>query len=100
MINKIFREISAWALEFCRLAPGGIGQRLRLRVAAKKLKNIGNDGYIATGVSFLGWENISLGNKISIDSNCIISSNNGTINIGNNCSLNTNVTLVSNFWLY
>jgi galactoside O-acetyltransferase len=97
MNNRIIRELSAWSLEFCRWAPGGIGQRLRLKVSAKRLKNIGSDGYIAAGVSFSGWENISLGDNVSFSSNCIISSNNGTIKIGNNCSLNTNVTLVSDF---
>jgi acetyltransferase-like isoleucine patch superfamily enzyme len=40
---------------------------------------------------------ISLENKVSIGSSCIISSNNGAINIGDNCALNTYVTLVSNF---
>ena len=48
-------------------------------------------------MSFSGCKNITLGNNVSINSNCIISSKNGTLKLGDNCGLNTHVTLVSDF---
>jgi acetyltransferase-like isoleucine patch superfamily enzyme len=93
VVKSLFRELSAWMIEFCRFAPGGIGQRLRLKSYSMRLKKIGNDCYVGPGTSIVGWENISLANNVSIGQNCILTSSEGTLSIDNNSSLNSNVTL-------
>jgi acetyltransferase-like isoleucine patch superfamily enzyme len=93
MIKRLSRELSAWMIEFCRWAPSGIGQCLRLKSYAKRLKKGGNNCYIGPGTSISGWENISLENNVSIGQNCILSSSEGALSIGNNTGLNSNVTL-------
>jgi galactoside O-acetyltransferase len=93
VVKSLYRELSAWMIEFCRFAPGGIGQSLRLKSYSMRLKKIGNDCYVGPGTSIVGWENISLANNVSIGQNCILTSSEGTLSIGNNSGLNSNVTL-------
>jgi acetyltransferase-like isoleucine patch superfamily enzyme len=97
MIKRLSRELSAWMIEFCRWAPSGIGQCLRLKSYTKRLKKAGNNCYIGPGTSISGWENISLENNVSIGQNCILSSSEGALTIGNNTGLNSNVTLGADF---
>ena len=93
MLKSLIRELSAWMIEFCRFAPGGIGQRLRLKSYSMYLKKIGNDCNIGPGTSIVGWKNISLANNVTIGQNCILTSSEGSLSIGSNSGLNSNVTL-------
>jgi galactoside O-acetyltransferase len=93
VIKSLSRELSAWMIAFCRFAPGGIGQRMRLKTYSMRLKKMGDNCYVGPGTSIVGWENISWANNVSIGQDCILTSSEGTLSIGENSGLNSNVTL-------
>lgn len=51
---------------------GALGQRLRYLYYKKRLRHLGRNVIIDTGVFFSGWEYISIGDDTHIDKNCII----------------------------
>lgn len=52
--------------------PGKTGINLRNIVYKKKFKSYGKNIIIQTGVIFIGYENISIGDNVKIDHNCLI----------------------------
>ena len=51
---------------------GAVGLRLRYLYYKKRLRHLGRNVRIDTGVFFSGWEYISIGDDTHIDKNCII----------------------------
>ena len=51
---------------------GALGQRLRYLYYKKRLRHLGRNVIIDTGVFFTGWEYISIGDNTHIDKNCIL----------------------------
>jgi galactoside O-acetyltransferase len=93
LTNRFDQELSDWVMAFCRIAPGAIGRRLRTKVFFKKLKYAGSNIYFGQNVWIEGWQNISIGDRVSIDRGCILTSTSGSLEIGNNSALNTNIIL-------
>lgn len=54
--------------------PGKTGIKLRNIVYKRKFKSYGKDIVIQPGVVFIGYENISIGDNVKIDHNCLIES--------------------------
>lgn len=61
--------------------PGKTGNKLRCFFYRNKFKNFGKNVFIGTGVKFIGYDMISLGDNVKIDDNCLIET--GTNLIGN-----------------
>ena len=79
MKNKIsvilYSRISFWGdiyRSFLRYIDGETGRRLRYRYYKKRLKHLGKNVIIDTGVFITGAEYISIGDNTHIDKNCIL----------------------------
>jgi len=59
--------------------PGRSGILLRNIIYKRKFKNFGNNVVIEPGVTFIGYKNISIGNNVKIDNNCLIETGNNLI---------------------
>lgn len=77
--NKIsavlYSKISFWGdiyRSFLRYIDGETGRRLRYRYYKKRLKHLGKNVIIDTGVFITGAEYISIGDNTHIDKNCIL----------------------------
>lgn len=61
--------------------PGKVGNKIRCFFYRNKFKKFGKNIFIGTGVKFIGYDMISLGDNVKIDDNCLIET--GTNLIGN-----------------
>ena len=78
--------------------PTAIGVKLRYVAYKPFFKKTSGKFIIDSGVTILGFENITLGSNVSIMKNCYIySHDNGELNIGDNFSMNTNSQLGASF---
>jgi galactoside O-acetyltransferase len=90
-------ELSDWFEAFAMAAPGRIGDKLRVRMARRKAGRAGTQLFIDRFVSVRGWENLSLGERVGIGRGCIIECRKGSLSIGDDTTLNSNVTLGADF---
>ena len=89
--------------------PGRSGIMLRNFVYRRKFKKYGDNVIIESGVTFIGHKNISIGNNVKIESNCLIETGNNLlgnikykfnykpiheINIGNNIHICRNSEII------
>jgi acetyltransferase-like isoleucine patch superfamily enzyme len=118
-LYKISTNIfSDFIILFITNLPGALGDKLRYIFYKTRLKSIGRNVLIDTGVSFSGTRLISIGDNVHIDKNCIISTgirlqgqlfrknsielstNEGEIFIGDNIHICPNCILVGYGGLY
>jgi galactoside O-acetyltransferase len=94
-INKLLFQIY---IAFLSSIPSEIGIRIR-QIAYKPLfKKCGKNLRIDSGVTILGFENISIGDNISFMKNSYIyAHDNGDLTIGNNFTINSNSQLGASF---
>jgi galactoside O-acetyltransferase len=97
IINIILKEFSEYFSAVLCFCPGKLGRLLRYKIYKRRFKSCGKKVSIPQAVFFKGLENIELGERISFSSyNSIFaesSSNEASIKIGNNVSLNRNVMI-------
>lgn len=68
------------------LFPGKLGVGLRYVVMARLVKKVGINVYIGRNVEIIGWENIELGDNVSIHKGCYIDGKGG-LTVGNDVSV-------------
>lgn len=78
----LFKSFGALYEGFIRFVPGGFGFKLREWYYRPLLKHLGKNVLIDTGVYLTGPANISLGDYVWIDVNCILNAYLGEISIG------------------
>ena len=79
--------------------PGRSGISLRNIIYKRKFKEYGNNINIESGVTFIGYDNISIGNNVKIDSNCLIETGNkliGNIKYKTNYKSNNQIIIGNN----
>ncbi len=77
-----WKSVGALFEGFIRFIPGGFGYKLREFYYRPLLKHMGRNVLIDTGVYLTGPANISLGDYVWIDINCILNAYIGEITIG------------------
>ena len=97
MFSRVLDELNLWILTFCLSAPGQIGFWVRQKIITRRLAMSGSHLSIAPLTWWNGYENIQLGNDVSVGRGCIFESTAGTITIGNNVGFNSNCTLGADF---
>jgi galactoside O-acetyltransferase len=70
--------------------PGRVGFHVRRLMVRHGVQAAGSGLLLDTGIRISGWENISLGNHVSIARLCGIHAHGGRLRIGNNVSINVN----------
>jgi galactoside O-acetyltransferase len=89
----IRREFSAWAETIIVNVPGKIGHLLRSGYVRRRLKKAGAGLVVNPGVFITGHENIRLGVNVSLGRNSFMYAHHGSIEIGDNTSINSNTTV-------
>lgn len=87
-----FFLVATWPL--LDLFPGSLGLGLRYIYAKRLALHVGDCIFIGRGVEIHSWEKLSMGNNVSIHSNCYIDASGG-INIGHDISIAHQCSLVS-----
>jgi acetyltransferase-like isoleucine patch superfamily enzyme len=70
--------------------PSRVGMYLRRIVVQYGAHEVGSGLRLDTGIRITGWENISIGNNVSILRLSALHAHNGKLRIGNNVSINVN----------
>lgn len=78
----------------CKHDNGYLSDRMRYRLFRRKLKTLGEQVLIRSGVIIGDPQNISIGNRVSIQENCFLSGYGG-ITIGNDVSIGNGTRIVS-----
>ena len=94
VIKKIFKLFFQIYIAILSAIPTEIGKKLRYIAYKPLFKKVNGKFSIDTGVTILGFENITLGNNISFQKNSYIYANDGgNLIIGNDFFLGTNSQL-------
>jgi len=80
---RVFMSL-LWVL--CDVFPGFFGVGLRYIIALRLCKKIGDNVYFGRGVEIKNWENIFMGNNVSIHKDCYIDAVGGLV-IGDDVSI-------------
>lgn len=98
LINQFKKILFQIYISFFSFIPTEIGIRLRYYAFKPLFKNTKDFFRIDTGVTILGFENISLGSNVRIMKNSYLYAHDkGNIEIGNNFDMNTNSQLGASF---
>jgi galactoside O-acetyltransferase len=90
---RFAREILKIIREFILFFPGSFGIFLRSLILKQIIKKSGSDISLGIGIIITGGENIEIGNSVNISRFSGLHSQNGSIKMGSNISLNTNVVI-------
>ncbi|NOX14979.1 MAG: acyltransferase [Epsilonproteobacteria bacterium] len=94
VINKILKLFFQIYIDILSIIPTEIGKRLRYIAYKPLFKNAIGRFNIDTGVTILGFKNITLGDNVSFMKNSYVYANdNGELTIGNNFTMNSNSQL-------
>ena len=94
-IKKLFFQIY---IAFIASIPTVVGTKIRYYAYKPLFKNVEGNFYIDSGVTILGFENIKLKKNINFMKNSYVYAHDqGSIEIGNNFTLNTNSQLGASF---
>jgi galactoside O-acetyltransferase len=89
-ISKLLRQ----AYPLIDWIPGRIGVRLRRIVVGNAVRQAGSGLVLETGIRITGWENISLGDNVSVmRHSSLLAHNGGELRIGHHVSINTNTCI-------
>jgi len=92
-MSKARDELHRWVEDFVRYCPGEVGFSLRLRYLRSRLRSMGGNIRIGTGIRVTGYENISIGGDLNFMHDLGLYAYDGSIEIGNNISINANVMI-------
>lgn len=92
-LKKLICEVLRWTEFVVSYIPGYAGILFREFIVKRKLKKSGNCISLGVGVEITGYENIELGNSISIMKHSSIYGHEATVKIGNNLSMNSNSSI-------
>lgn len=95
-LNKCLAEMERWVVFLLFNIPGKTGMLARNRFLKSKCKRFGNDVLIDTGVCMTGFENIEIGDNVSIMRHCSLYADTGLVRIGSNFSMNANSSIDAN----
>jgi len=98
VINKIFKLLFQIYIAILSSIPTVIGTKLRYIAYKPLFKKVNGKFSIDSGVTILGFENITLGDNVNFMKNSYIySHDNGELTIGNNFTMNSNSQLGASF---
>jgi galactoside O-acetyltransferase len=92
--RRCAQALFATAFGLVASIPGSVGIRLRRIVVRWGLRSVGSGLCLDTGLRITGWENISIGDNVSIMRLGALHAHNGRLKIGSNVSINANTSLV------
>ena len=93
-IDRLARECKEISIELISFLPGRFGYFVRSLISSFIFKKSGYDVSLGLGVVITGGKNIEIGNSINIMRfSCLYSHSQGSIKIGSNVSMNTNVVI-------
>ena len=94
LTRRIGQELSAWTEHIVGSVPGSTGVRLRTAYYRRKLRHLGANPIIETGMQIAAAERISIGDHFYALRNCFFAAPyGGTIELGDYVSLAANVVL-------
>lgn len=98
VINKIFKLLFQIYISILSSIPTEIGKRLRYIAYKSLFKKTNGRFSIDTGVTIMGFENITLGDNVAFMQNSYIyAHDDGVLMIGDNFTMNTNSQLGASF---
>lgn len=91
ILSVISSEFSSWLDAIVFRWPGRIGNRLRAARLASQAATFGKGCYVEKGCLFRGVKNMSFGSRVSVGLRSCFYADNGTLQIGDKTSFNSNV---------
>jgi galactoside O-acetyltransferase len=94
IIRSLSREIVVWPEYLICGIPGTLGRFIRHLYFSLRLKQLGERSNVFTGLEIVAPKNICIGENFIVFRNCSIQApDRGSVNIGHNVSLNSNVLI-------
>ena len=90
-------ELACWVSDCLAAVPGRTGIAVRQRWLALTAGAVGSSLSVGRGCDLLGVGNMHFGDRVAIGAGCHLSARQGTLTIGSDTSLNTNVCLGADF---
>jgi galactoside O-acetyltransferase len=87
-MSALRREAATWLASIVRAMPGSAGQRLRAALYPRWAANTPTGLRVMDGVSINGWQNITLGNDVTLGRMSSLEATSGTLTIGDRVALN------------
>lgn len=92
----VTEELSEWYKTLISFLPGRIGYFARSNFVRRRVKEAGSSLRIDTGVGFTGYENIRIGDNVTLNKYSRLEAHhNGTLELGNKVSINSNTCIVA-----
>ena len=95
-LSFLKQQLLEWRNLIVRFYPGITGSKIRSFLLRKRIHSLGQDFYSGIGLEVLGCENIEIGNTVGVLEFCRLHAERGKLKIGHGVSINSNTVISSN----